>query len=239
MFLRLPYIGTNVESVNSTRAPQAPLAPLADVVAALSDVWPGERIEGCDAARLVELNQLIGRARRLVDAAAVQVASEIARQSRPELGADSLAKRQGHPNATTMLATTLGTSTGEAAKLVEVGEATAPRLLLTGEEPPARHPHVGAAVRAGSIGLDVASAISRLLDALADRLPFEALDEAERTLVAQAAGLDLHQLQRVFLRAEAHLHPDGVEPREDDLRARTFLSARQDASGLRASGARW
>lgn len=209
----------------------SPVASLADAVAALGAVWPEGRVEGCDPVRLVEANRLLGQVRRLADAAAVQVASEIARQSRPELGADSLAKRQGHRNATMMLATTLGTSTGEAARLVEIGEATAPRLLLTGDEAPARHPHVAEALQAGRLGRDAASAIIRMLDSLDARVAFERLDEAERILVDQAIGLDLHALQRVLLRAEAHLDPDGIEPKEEALRAQTALSIRQDASG--------
>lgn len=211
---------------------RSPADTLADAVTALVAVWPDGRVEGCEAGHLVEMNRLLGQVRRLVDAAVVQVASEIARQSRPELGADSLAKRQGHRNATLMLATTLGTSTGEAAKLVEVGEATAPRLSLTGIEAPARHPHVGAAVAAGRIGRDGAALIIRLLDALSDRVPFRLLDDAERALAAQAVGLELHALQKVLLRVEAHLDPDGVEPKEEELRARTSVSIRQDASGM-------
>ncbi len=207
------------------------LASLTDAVAALGAAWPDGAVEGCAAGRLVELNRLLGQARRLLDAAAVQVASEVARQSRPELGADSLAKRQGHRNATIMIATTLGTSTAEAAKLVEVGEATAPRLLLSGEAAPARHPHVGLAVRAGRLGRDAAAAIITLLDSLGARVPFDVLDDAEQALVEQAVGLDLQMLRRVLLRAEAHLDPDGVEPKEEDLRARTFFSIRQERDG--------
>lgn len=207
------------------------LHSLTDAVAALEAAWPEERIEGCDPGRLVEVNRLIGRARRLLDAAAVQVASEVARQSRPELGADSLAKQQGHRNATTMLATTLGTSTGEAARLVEIGDATTPRLLLTGEEAPARHPHIAEAVAAGRIGRDAAAAIIHFLDSLDDLVSFDVLDQAEETLTGQAVGLDLSALRNVLLRAEAHFDPDGVAPKEEDLRARTFLSVRQDASG--------
>ncbi|PZU47832.1 MAG: HNH endonuclease [Microbacterium sp.] len=209
----------------------SPIHALSEAVAALAVAWPGERVEGCEAARLVEMNRLVGQVRRLADAAAMQVASEIARQSRPELGADLLAKRQGHRNATTMLATTLGTTTGEAAKLVEVGVVTAPQLLLTGEAAPARHPFVADAVTAGRIGRDAAAAIIRMLDGVCDRVGPAGLDEAEKLLVERAEGLELHAVQKLLLRAEAHLDPDGVEPKEDDLRARTFLSVRQDASG--------
>ncbi|MFT4052353.1 MAG: DUF222 domain-containing protein [Microbacterium sp.] len=210
----------------------SPLGTLTDAVAALGELWPEERVEGCEPGRLAELTRLLGQARRLLDAAAVQVAAEVSRQSRPELGADSLAKKQGHRNATSMIAATLGTSNGEAAKLVEVGDAVAPRLLLSGEAAPARHPHVGAAVTSGRLGRDAAAAIIRLLDGMSDRVRYEDLDAAEQILVGQAVGLDLAALQKILLRAEAHLDPDGVEPKEEELRERTFLNVRQDKTGM-------
>ena len=208
------------------------LDELTAAVSAVVELWPGERVEGTETARLVALNTALGWARRLMDAAVTQVASEISRRSRPELGVDSLAKQQGHRNATTFLATTLGTSNGEAARLVQVGAATAPRLLLTGEEAPARHPHVGEQLARGRIGKDAASAIISMLDGVADRADPTELDDAERTLAAQAATLDLDQLRKVLTRAQAHLDPDGVDPIEEDLRAQASVSVRQDRTGM-------
>ena len=114
----------------------SPVLALADAVSALGDAWPDGDLGGCEPGRLASLADLLGQVRRLADAAAVQVAAEVARQSRPELGADSLAKRHGHRNATVMIATTLGTSSAEAAKLVEV--ATRPRRRHRLLEPPRR-----------------------------------------------------------------------------------------------------
>lgn len=205
---------------------------LQTAVTALAAAWPMERVEGCDASRLVEVNRQIGHARRLLDAAASQVAAEISRQSRPELGVDSLAKKQGHRSANVFLATTLGTTTGDAAKLIQVGAATAPRLLLSGAEAPARHPHVGEALSKGLLGKDAAAAIITMLDGVESRATAAAIDEAEQTLTAQAAGLDLHALQKVLARAEAYLDPDGLEPKEADLRAQTGLTIRQERTGM-------
>ncbi|WP_454129301.1 DUF222 domain-containing protein [Microbacterium aurum] len=210
----------------------SPVATLAEAVTALGDAWPDGSLAGCEPGRLASLTELVGTARRLLDAAAAQVATEVARQSRPELGAESLAKRHGHRNATVMLATTLGTSTAEAAKLVEVGDATAPQATPAGAPAPARHPHIAAAVASGTLGRDAASMIIRMLDALPDRVTRAAIDAAERTLVSQAVGLELHALQKILLQAEARLDPDGVEPKEEELRALTSLSIRNDRSGM-------
>ncbi|WP_235038120.1 DUF222 domain-containing protein [Microbacterium sp. 18062] len=87
-------------------------------------------------------------------------------------------------------------------------------LRLVGDEAPARHPHVAAAVADSSIGTLAASAIVTRLDRVALRADPRLIDEAETMLAAAAPGLGVDQLQKLILRAEAHLDPDGVEPRE-------------------------
>ena len=47
----------------------------------------------------------------MLDADQAQLAAEIARRSRPELGAESLAKTQGYRNPTALIAATAGTRT--------------------------------------------------------------------------------------------------------------------------------
>ncbi|TXK08759.1 DUF222 domain-containing protein [Microbacterium saccharophilum] len=205
---------------------------LLEAVTAARAVWPAGRVEGTEGARLLAVNDALGTARRLLEAASTQIAAEIARQSRPELGADSLAKANGFRTATALLASTLGTSNGEASRLVQVGDATAPRLLLSGGEAPAKHPHVGAALAAGAIGALAASAIVSMLDRVALRATPDDLEAAERTLAGQAPGLTLDQLAKVIARAEAHLDPDGVPPREEELRGQRFLRMQEDRSGM-------
>ncbi len=48
--------------------------------------------------------------------------------------------------------------------------------------------------------------------------------EAERVLTERAPGLSHDDVRRMITRLEAHLDPDGVAPREDELRARASLS---------------
>nr|WP_187266714.1 DUF222 domain-containing protein [Microbacterium saccharophilum] len=205
---------------------------LLEAVTAARAVWPVGRVEGTEGARLIAVNDALGTARPLLEAASTQVAAEIARQSRPELGADSLAKANGFRTATALLASTLGTTNGEASRLVQVGDATAPRVLLSGGEAPAKHPHVGAALAAGAIGALAASAIVSMLDRVALRGNPGDLEAAERTLAGQAPGLTLDQLAKLIARAEAHLDPDGVPPREEELRGQRFLRVQEDRSGM-------
>src|SRR5690606_1118362 len=147
-----------------------------------------------------------------------QLAAAVAEESRPELGPEGLAKQQGFRSPTQLLAATTGSSSGEAARFIKVGEATAPRTTLTGEQRPAKRPHVQHALRAGAIGMGTASAIIALLDRIAPRVPHEKIDEAERLLVEQAPGLNAEQLGKLIVRVEAWLDPDGVAPREEEHR---------------------
>lgn len=178
-------------------------------------------------AQLVEVNERYCRMRRMLDADQAQLAAEIARRSRPELGPDSLAKTQGFRSPTALIAATGGTSNGDAARLVRVGEATAPRRLLSGERAPARHPHVADGLQAARLTTVAAGAIIATLDRVALRAGAEAIDAAERTLVEQAPALSIDQLARVLARAEAWLDPDGVAPREDEQRSQRKLVMRE------------
>lgn len=180
---------------------------------------------------LVAANAAFGMLRRQVEAAHARVAAEIARQSRPELGRESLAKKHGFRTPAQLISTVTGTTVGDAARLVAVAEATAPRLTLSGETAPAKHPHVAAAFAAGRIGKDAATAIIGMLDRVAVRADRNALIAMEQTLAEQAVGLGLDHLAKLILRAEAHLDPDGVAPREEVLRKDRTLAVRKDRSG--------
>jgi hypothetical protein len=200
----------------------------------------GDReVSGLAPGELVAVGDALGRLKRAVDAALVPVAAEIARQSRPELGSDSLAKRQGFPSAGRMISTTTGTSVGEAVRLVTVGEAIAPRASSSGEVRPAKHPHVAAAVRAGSIGTLAASAIITMLDRVAPCCDPAALEAMEARLVEAAPGLTPDRLRVLICRGEALLNPEGVQSREEELRADRGFSIRQERSGAIAISGRF
>jgi hypothetical protein len=206
-----------------------PLANVGAALAIVSEAWPvsalGERlpVDALSHTELVALNDALGALRRGTDAVHARVASEIARQSRPEAGAESLAKKNGYRSAAVLIAATTGTTVGDASRLVAVGDATAPRRTFSGADAPARHPHVAAALASGRIGMPAASAIITMLDRVAFRAEPSRVDEAERMLAAQAPGLGLDQLGKVIARAEAHLDPDGLEPKEHELRGRRSL----------------
>ena len=186
---------------------------------------------GLSPGELMGVNEAFGVLRRVVDAAYAPVAAEIARQSRPGLGKDSLARKQGFRTPANLISATTGASVSEAIKLVVVGEATAARVGLVGEVMPAKHPAVAEALGVGRISVWAGSEITRMLDGLPPRVDAAVVAAMERTLVDAAPGLTSTDLQRLLVRVEAVLDPDGVEARERYLREERFLTIREDRFG--------
>ncbi|MDQ4213520.1 HNH endonuclease [Microbacterium sp. ASV81] len=201
------------------------LDPLLEAARLLEGAW-GEADSGAglSRARLVAVNEALGRLKRTADAVHAEVAARLAEESRPELGPESLAKQQGFRNTAQLIATTTGASTGEAVRLVKVGEATAPRTNLIGEALPVKFPAVREALSAGRIGATAAGVIVAFLDRMIPKAGRERVAEAERALVGLAPGLSGDEVRRTVTRMQAHLDPDGVAPREDELRARAAVT---------------
>ncbi|MDF2993949.1 MAG: endonuclease [Microbacterium sp.] len=222
----------NVGSISYICSMTDHLAPLAAAVDSARGVWGEQAIESLPPGALMKLMEGLSEAQRLLDAGRARVAAEIARQSRPELGPAGLAKTQGFRNPTALIASVTGSGSGEASRLVKVGEATAPRMTLSGQQKPARHPFVAEALAAGRIGSPAASAIVTMLDRVALRADPTAIAEAERTLVEKAPGLGADQFAKLVTRAEAFLDPAGVTRREDELRADRATHMYEDRHGM-------
>lgn len=201
------------------------LDPLLEAARLLVEVW-GDAVSGAELsrARLVAVNDAIGLVKRTADGVHAEVAAGIARESRRELGPESLAKQHGYRTAAQLIATTTGASVGDAVQLVKVGETTAPRANLRGEALPAKFPAIREALAAGRIGAAAAGMLVTFLDRMIVKVGRARAAEAETALVGLTPGLSLDEIRRAMIRMEAHLDPDGVAPREDELRARASLS---------------
>ncbi|MFS2242893.1 DUF222 domain-containing protein [Microbacterium sp. OR16] len=201
------------------------LDPLREAVTALAGVWADAATAAdLDRSDLVSMTRAIGSARRALDALQADVAAAIAHESRPELGAESLAKQQGFRNTAQLIATTTGTSAGDAARLVKVGEAIAPRQNLLGEPAPAKYPAVQGAVTSGRLGGAGAAVIVEFLDRARIGADKDLVADVEQQLVKRAVGLSLDDVRRLVTRAEAVLEADKLEAREEERRAQRALS---------------
>lgn len=201
------------------------LAVLHEAMSRLDAAWADADESGeLSRAQLIAVSASIGVLQRRLDAVHIEVAACISRESRPELGAESLAKQQGFRNPATLIAATVGVSRGDATRLVKVGEAVAPRADLLGAPLPSRYPVVRAALGEGTLSAQAAAAIIALLDRCRVAVGLVRVAEAERLLVEKAVGLALDDVRKLVVRAEAWLDPDGVEPRLEEQRSRRSLT---------------
>ncbi|WP_341946502.1 DUF222 domain-containing protein [Microbacterium sp. LWH11-1.2] len=201
------------------------LPGLIEAVTRLDQLWAdADDATGLSREQLIAVNDAIGVLRRQADAAHADVAARIAHESRRELGAGSLAKEQGYRTAAKLLAATGGVSTGDAKRLVKVGEATAPRTDLLGTKLPARYALLRGALASGELSVQAAALIVALLDRCRVVAGAERIGLAERLLAKRCAGLALEDVRKLIARAEAWMDPDGVEPKDEERRARRSLT---------------
>ena len=224
--------------------PEAPAALLEFEAActAVLQQWSGALIGSSSDAEadiramnddgLVRATEALSQLCRRVEALQARCAAGIAERSRGiDDGAD-LARKHGFASPERLIAQTTGGRYTDAARLVAVGQATSRRASFTGEALPPRHPHVAQALDAGTLGVAAADVIRRFLDHLPSTAARDEFDAAEQLLVERAPAVGVDGLVRLIKQLEAHLDPDGVKPREDELRARRGLSIWQDATGM-------
>ncbi|MGM7698174.1 DUF222 domain-containing protein [Microbacterium sp. A84] len=213
------------------------LTVLHEALTRLDEVWAdASDANGLSREQLIAATNAVGLLQRRLDAVHVDVAAGIASESRPELGADSLAKQQGFRSAAKLIAAATGVSTGDASRLIKVGEATAIRTDLLGSRLPAKYPLVREAMTAGTLSAQAAALIIAVLERCRIAAGLERIAEGERMLVDTAPGLALDEVRRLVVRVEAWLDPDGVEPREDEQRGRRSLTFHERGGRLHFDG---
>ncbi|MFD6055504.1 DUF222 domain-containing protein [Agromyces sp. NPDC060279] len=173
----------------------------------------------------------MGGLARAAEAVASACAAELAARCTGVPG-DDPARDRGYANPARLVADTTRTPVRDAYALVAVGAATALRSSFAGEPLPPRFAHLAAGLTSAELGLDAAERIRRFLDRVAPRVEPVTLEAAERFLVEQAASVGPERLGQLIKLLEAHLDPDGVRPREDELRARRGLRIWEDAAGM-------
>ncbi|MDN3445569.1 HNH endonuclease signature motif containing protein [Microbacterium sp. APC 3901] len=205
--------------------PNPRLLPLLDAVERLGDAWADAgRSSDLSRDELLTAHRAVSQAQRCLDGLHAEIAATIAHESRSELGPEGFAKQHGYRNAAAMIAANTGGSTGDAKRLIAVGQAAAPRTNLLGEVLPARYPALASALAAGEISVAAAALIVSLLERIRLKVGSARVEEAERLLVGRAAGMSLADVGKLVARAEAWLDPDGVAPREREARDRRSLT---------------
>jgi hypothetical protein len=169
---------------------------------------------------------------RLVDALRVAAAGEIDARSGRERGDDSLSRHHQCTTAAQLVEIVTRTSSAEAVRRVRVGRGVTPLASLIGAPLPAAFEHVAAALSAGRLGVDAAASIIRHLTEASRTASPETIRDAEALLVEQAATLPAELVAQLAQRTCATLDPDGVEPRENELRQKRRFHLGREVDGM-------
>lgn len=176
--------------------------------------------------RLEELLTVFAAAERRVAAGKAQLAGEVERRSARALGAAGLAQRSGDRDAAGYITRVTGSSAPDARSLVAVG-----RVL---DAPALWHADVATAVSAGDLSVGAAAAIVSGLGAPTATVSPDALLDATRQLVAEAATLPPERVARRARELRDELDRGGVADREEALRAKRWLRLIPLPSGMTA-----
>jgi Domain of unknown function (DUF222) len=225
-----------------TEAPAALGDLLADV-GALAATWAGAlTLESSSEASkdvlsmsdhgLVAVTEALAAVSKRVDALTARCAAGLAQRSPSEAGNQGLARRFGHSTPAGLIASVKGSRHTDAAKLVSLGEATEPRSTFTGERLAPKRPRVAEGLAAGELSVEAASVITAFLDRVEVRASVSDREWAEELLAARAPIVGVDGLHRLVKQLEARLDPDGVKPREDELRGERTLRIWEDAAGM-------
>lgn len=174
----------------------------------------------------------VERLGRLVDGLRVAAAGEVDARSGRERGDGSLSRHHQCTSAAQLIELVTRTSAAEAARRVRVGRAITPVVSLIGASVPSAFEHLAAALSAGRLGVDAAVAIIRNLTEAARTASPPTIRDAEALLVEQAATLPADLVAQLAQRTCATLDPDGVEPRENELRQRRRFHLGREVDGM-------
>ena len=210
-------------------APARLLDLTARLVARLGDVREGS-LRLLSDELFTALLGLLGEVRRAVDAIGAEFAAELERRSAvPET---SLSRRLGERTPAVALARLTGIDPVEAQDWCAAGVAASPGSSLTGGSLPPRHEAVARALAEAVLSPRAVRTIVGALDAVAVRATTEDVAEVERVLLDFAPGLTSRELARLCRQVVDRFDPDGVEPREDALRARSGITVITGRDGL-------
>ncbi|HEY5224750.1 MAG TPA: DUF222 domain-containing protein [Microbacteriaceae bacterium] len=188
----------------------------------------------------------IEEAGRLIDAARIAAAAEVADRSRPLLGHDGLAWRAGCRNGNDLVTRVTRVGGREAARRIKLGSAVADRVDIVSVRP-SRFPVVADALARGTLGTDAAEFIINGLDALPLFCAPQEVAVAERALVASATGAITDETAGMpgaglafaadLIRGQvgvwtARLNPDGAAPSDSTVEPRSSFGFGRLKDGL-------
>jgi hypothetical protein len=208
---------------------------LAETVAALLDAVPDGPLEDAlqsqPEGEVLKVLSLIGKSRRLVDAVGVRYSGNLAGRD-DGVDGDPLPVRMGERGLPDVVAREAGVPLATAQQWCTVGGGIAPRRSLLGEALPARHEAVAAAMDAGGLTAEAAVLVLRTVQQLEHLTSGEERDGIEASLVHEASRSTIREFGRLCGALRDRLDPDGIEPREEALRAKAGIRETRTRDGL-------
>jgi hypothetical protein len=224
----------------------AALVAAAESVSALAaEVSAYRQLDEADFREVVRLSAVL---RRATQAQGTMVAGEVAHRSRPELGSEGLAQREGCRTAEEFVRVATGSSMREATTAVRIG-----RLLHRAGDESATSGMSGSeagagvsgepwladlarAVTAGELSVGGAESIARGLGRPSGLVTTTQLAEVARQLCSEASALDVDRLYRRArqLRDDLDLDVDdgAIAEREAERRAARHLALYRQQDGM-------
>jgi hypothetical protein len=217
-----------LESPQLGHGPLRHESPRRDLVEQLSEliVLVGERAH-LGESELLDAVERVGAIRRSVDVLAAQLAAEVS--ERCNVGA--LAVRHGEKSAAALVASLTGVDLDDARDWVTAGDATAPRYSLFSQALEPQRPELARVFSAGDLTATAAARIAAALDEVERRAP-QQVPDAEQILASYGSRVSPRQLCLLCRSLVDHADPDGVEPREEELRRRSGLQVTRTPDGL-------
>lgn len=199
----------------------------ADLVARL-DAVPALKLEADET--VTSLLAALGDVRRAVDSLGAELAAEVARRS--EVAETSLARRLGERSPAIAVARLAGVDPLEAHDWCSAGAASTARMSMTGELLPPRYEATAAALTEAVLNPRAVRTIVGALDTVAQRATLSDVADVERILLEFAPRLTARELSKLRRDVIDRFDPDGAEPREDELRARSGITVIRGRDGL-------
>lgn len=185
---------------------------------------------------LLEHEGQLAHAARAIELAAAMLASEIGRRSRPELGYQGLAQKRGSRTPEALVQAITGASAPAARRLVRVGTMVSELTAHDADSSlPMTQPWLAPVLRAVQAGVLSAEAVEPIRAGLGiptDSVTLDALTDAARQLVAEAATATTEVLAARARELRDRLDFEGVAAREEELRARRYLRMYAQADGM-------
>lgn len=200
---------------------QSALTELASVAAACVVAAPASA-SGASDDGLLELQRSLANSTRRLETAAAALAAEVAHRSRRELGYDGLAQKHGVRTPEALVQAVTGSTSAGARRLVRVGTLVAHHSGLFEEPSEPWLADVLAAASAGALSADVVDAIRNGLGSPSAAISPDALAEAARWLLAQAATVSVETVASLARERRDDLDAAGVALREEELRQKRF-----------------